>query len=61
MSFIAIKNIWQEYGDHVVLERINLEVREGSSVQWSGPPAAGNRPFASIAGPGEADPGRHHP
>jgi NitT/TauT family transport system ATP-binding protein len=29
MSFIDIKNIWQEYGDHVVLERINLQVKEG--------------------------------
>jgi NitT/TauT family transport system ATP-binding protein len=24
MSFIDINNIWQEYGDHVVLERLNL-------------------------------------
>ena len=29
MSFITINNIWQEYGDHVVLERLNLQVKEG--------------------------------
>ena len=27
--FIEVKNVWQEYGDQVVLERLNLSINEG--------------------------------
>ena len=44
MSFITINNIWQEYGDHVVLERLNLQVKEGEFCSMVGRPAAENPP-----------------
>ena len=28
-AFIEARNLWQEYGDLVVLERLNLKVNEG--------------------------------
>ena len=27
-AFIEVKNVWQEYGDQVVLERLNLSINE---------------------------------
>ena len=48
MSFIAIKNIWQEYGDHVVLERINLEVREGEFCSMVGASGCGKSTFLRL-------------
>ena len=27
--FIEVKNVWQEYGNQTVLERLNLSVNEG--------------------------------
>ena len=32
MSYINIKNVWKEYGDQVVLERINNTVEEGEFI-----------------------------
>ena len=29
MSFITVNNVWQQYADQVVLERLNLSVNEG--------------------------------
>lgn len=29
MSFILVKKLWKEYGSQVVLENLNLEVKEG--------------------------------
>ena len=29
MSFITVKNVWQQYADQVVLEGLNLNVNEG--------------------------------
>lgn len=48
MSFIDIKNIWQEYGDHVVLERINLEVREGEFCSMVGASGCGKSTFLRL-------------
>ncbi|VUC82671.1 Urea carboxylase-related ABC transporter [Raoultella terrigena] len=48
MSFIAIKNIWQEYDDHVVLERINLEVREGEFCSMVGASGCGKSTFLRL-------------
>lgn len=45
MSFIDIKNIWQEYGDHVVLERINLQVKEGEFCSMVGASGCGKSTF----------------
>ncbi|HBB22142.1 MAG TPA: lauroyl acyltransferase, partial [Pseudomonas sp.] len=27
--FIQVRNVWQQYGDQVVLERLNLKIAEG--------------------------------
>lgn len=45
MSFIDIKNIWQEYGDLVVLERINLQVKEGEFCSLVGASGCGKSTF----------------
>jgi ABC-type nitrate/sulfonate/bicarbonate transport system permease component len=47
MSFIDIKNIWQEYGDHVVLERINLQVKEGEFCSMVGASGCGKSTFCA--------------
>ncbi|WP_321326047.1 ABC transporter ATP-binding protein [uncultured Parasphingorhabdus sp.] len=38
---LSLQNLWVEYGDKVVLERINLEIEEGSFVSIIGPSGAG--------------------
>lgn len=38
---LRLKNLWVEYGDKVVLERISLDVAEGSFVSIIGPSGAG--------------------
>lgn len=38
---LNLRNIWVEYGDKVVLERISLEIAEGSFVSIIGPSGAG--------------------
>jgi NitT/TauT family transport system ATP-binding protein len=38
---LSLKNIWIEYGDKVVLERISLDIAEGSFVSIIGPSGAG--------------------
>ena len=32
MAIIEMKNLWKEYGDQVVLERLNATVQEGEFV-----------------------------
>jgi NitT/TauT family transport system ATP-binding protein len=41
VSTIEIKNIWQIYNDRVVLEKINLNIEEGSFVSIVGPSGCG--------------------
>lgn len=48
MSFIAVNNIWQEYGDHVVLERINLTVKEGEFCSMVGASGCGKSTFLRL-------------
>ncbi|MGN2425430.1 ATP-binding cassette domain-containing protein [Raoultella sp. Lac2] len=48
MSFIRINNIWQEYGDHVVLERINVEVKEGEFCSLVGASGCGKSTFLRL-------------
>ncbi|PLR34693.1 lauroyl acyltransferase [Chimaeribacter californicus] len=48
MSFITIKNIWQEYGDHVVLERINLQVQAGEFCSMVGASGCGKSTFLRL-------------
>jgi len=38
---LRLSNIWVEYGEKVVLERISLDIAEGSFVSIIGPSGAG--------------------
>lgn len=38
---LSLRNVWVEYGDKVVLERINLVIEEGSFLSVIGPSGAG--------------------
>ncbi|MEE4205567.1 MAG: ATP-binding cassette domain-containing protein, partial [Erythrobacter sp.] len=38
---LRLSNVWVEYGDKVVLERINLEIEEGAFLSVIGPSGAG--------------------
>lgn len=48
MSFIEINNIWQEYGAHVVLERLNLQVKEGEFCSMVGASGCGKSTFLRL-------------
>ena len=41
MALLSLKNLWVEYGDKVVLERISLDIDEGAFVSIIGPSGAG--------------------
>ena len=46
MAIIEMKNLWKEYGDQVVLERLNATVQEGEFVTIvGGPPVVARPPF----------------
>ena len=40
MSAISVRNVWVEYGDQIVLERINLEIAAGAFLSVVGPSGA---------------------
>lgn len=40
-AMISLRNIWVEYGDKIVLERVNLDIAERSFVSIVGPSGAG--------------------
>lgn len=48
MSFIEVKNVWKEYGDQVVLERINNRVNEGEFVTVVGASGCGKTTFLKM-------------
>lgn len=43
--FIQVNNVWQEYGDQVVLERLNLSVNEGEFCTLVGASGCGKSTF----------------
>ncbi len=45
MSRIEFRNVWKEYGDQVVLERLNLRVREGEFCTIVGASGCGKTTF----------------
>jgi NitT/TauT family transport system ATP-binding protein len=45
MSAISVRNVWVEYGDQIVLERINLEIATGTFLSVVGPSGAGKSTF----------------
>jgi len=48
MSFIQVNNVWQEYGDQVLLERLNLIVREGEFCTLVGASGCGKSTFLRL-------------
>ena len=48
MSALSIRDVWVEYGDQIVLERINLEIASGSFISLIGPSGAGKSTFLRL-------------
>ncbi len=48
MSMIEIKNLWKEYGDQVVLEQINNQVKSGEFVTIVGASGCGKTTFLKM-------------
>jgi NitT/TauT family transport system ATP-binding protein len=40
-TLLSLRNVWVEYGDKIVLERVDLDISEGSFVSIVGPSGAG--------------------
>lgn len=49
MAIMSFKNVWVEYGDNIVLERLSLDIDEGSFVSIVGPSGAGKSTFLRLA------------
>jgi len=47
-ALLALRNIWVEYGDKVVLERVDLDVEAGSFLSIIGPSGAGKSSLLRI-------------
>ena len=45
MNAITVRDVWVEYGDQIVLERINLEIAPGAFVSIVGPSGCGKSTF----------------
>ena len=48
MSALSFRNVWVEYGDQIVLERINLEIGAGCFLSVVGPSGAGKSTFLRL-------------
>jgi len=48
MSFISVKNVWQQYADQVVLEGLNLNVNEGEFCTLVGASGCGKSTFLRL-------------
>lgn len=47
-ALLSLRDIWVEYGDKVVLERVNIEIEAGSFVSIVGPSGAGKSSLLRI-------------
>ncbi|WP_420228204.1 ATP-binding cassette domain-containing protein, partial [Pseudomonas savastanoi] len=48
MSFISVRNVWQQYDDQVVLEGLNLDVAEGEFCTLVGASGCGKSTFLRL-------------
>jgi NitT/TauT family transport system ATP-binding protein len=48
MSAIVVRDLWLEYGDQIVLERINLDIAAGGFISLVGPSGAGKSSFLRL-------------
>lgn len=48
MSFIEVRNVWQQYGEHVVLEGLNLSIAEGEFCTMVGASGCGKSTFLRL-------------
>lgn len=48
MSYIEINNLWKEYGDQIVLERINAQVKKGDFITIVGASGCGKTTFLKM-------------
>jgi NitT/TauT family transport system ATP-binding protein len=48
MSALSVRDVWVEYGDQIVLERINLEIEAGAFLSIVGPSGAGKSTFLRL-------------
>ena len=48
MSLIRVRNLWKEYGDHVVLEHINLDIEAREFIALVGPSGCGKTTFLKM-------------
>ncbi len=58
-DLLAFDNVWVEYGDKIVLERVNLGIAERSFVSIVGPSGSGKSSFLRLA-LGQETPSRGH-
>jgi len=58
-DLLAFDNVWLEYGEKIVLERVNLGIAEHSFVSIVGPSGAGKSSFLRLA-LGQETPSRGH-
>ena len=47
-ALLSLKDVWVEYGEKVVLERVSLDIAEGSFVSVVGPSGAGKSTFLRL-------------
>ena len=45
MSAITVENVWAEFGDQIVIENLNLEVKSGAFLSVVGPSGCGKSTF----------------
>src|SRR5262245_59140871 len=45
---ISVRNVWVEYGDQIVLGRINLDIAAGTFLSVVGPSGAGKSTFLRL-------------
>ena len=48
MSLLSFRDVWVEYGDKIVLEKVSLDIAEGAFISIVGPSGAGKSTFLRL-------------